>query len=262
MANIHIDTITQNDTIAMPRPHDHPHYELYFLLKGTRLYLLDDVSFTVSSGSVVVVPPKLLHMTSGGNFERTLLRVFPEILTPYQVSVLQRLIAQRAYRISNATLEILRNCFQQMSDLTENDPHYDDKMFSIFSYLIFLLETDIKEQNPSPIKQKKLPLVIYQIIEYIDQNYNKKISLAMIAEHFNYSVSYIKKQFKKYNDCTLYNYILELRIKQVKRLLTTTTYRMEKIAELCGFPSSNYLSLIFKKKEGISPLAYRKLIHS
>ncbi len=84
----------------------------------------------------------------------------------------------------------------------------------------------------------------------------------MIAEHFNYSVSYIKKQFKKYNSQSLYDYILTLRIEKAKRLLSTTTKKMENIAEECGFPSANYFSLIFKKKVSLSPRAYKKLVNS
>ena len=33
---------------------------------------------------------------------------------------------------------------------------------------------------------------------------------------------------------------------------------IEEIAEACGFSSGNYLTLIFKQKEGISPSSYRK----
>ena len=33
---------------------------------------------------------------------------------------------------------------------------------------------------------------------------------------------------------------------------------IEEIAERCGFSSGNYLTLIFKQKEGISPTSYRK----
>jgi transcriptional regulator GlxA family with amidase domain len=40
--------------------------------------------------------------------------------------------------------------------------------------------------------------------------------------------------------------------------LSSSDYSMEKIAELCGFPSANYFGLIFKKHYGISPLNYRK----
>ncbi len=262
MANIHIDKITKKDTIAMPRPHSHSHYELYFLLSGKRIYLFDDVSFTVSPRSLVVVPPKLRHMTSGGDFERTLIRVFPQVLTAYQESVLNELITQKTYQISSPAWETINDCFQQMFTLTENEPYYDDKMLSLFSYILYLLEKDFKEQSPAPIEQKKFPVIIYQIIEYINQNYQKKISLEMIAEHFNYSVSYIKKQFKKYNSRSLYDYILVLRIEEAKHLLATTTKKMEKIAEECGFPSANYFSLIFKRKTGMSPLHYKRLVNS
>ncbi len=151
MANIHIDRIMKQDTITMPRPHSHKHYELYFLLSGKRTYLFDDVSFNVFPRSIVVVPPNLLHMTGGGDFERTLIRVFPQALTAYQESVLNELIAQKAYQISPSTWETINGCFQQMFALTENEPYYDDKMFALFSYVLYLLEKDFKELPPPPL---------------------------------------------------------------------------------------------------------------
>ena len=40
--------------------------------------------------------------------------------------------------------------------------------------------------------------------------------------------------------------------------LSSTDKNVSEIAELCGFPSANYLGIVFKKQIGISPLNYRK----
>ncbi len=262
MTNIHINKITQADTIAMQRPHEHEHYELYFLHKGEVIYCLNDVSFTVPVGAIVVVPPKAKHMTRTKTFERTIIRALPKVLSAYQINVLERLFAYKAYPIKSQVFEQINFCFELMHKIAENDTFYDDKTSSILSYIIYLLDVDSKDKILTPVPQKKLPIMVYVIIEFIEQNYSKKLSLEMIAEHFNYSVSHIKTQFKKHNDRSIYDYVLDVRISHVKQLLLETNFKIEKIAELCGFPSGNYLSLIFKKKEGFSPREYKKLINS
>ncbi len=261
MANIHIDKLTQKETTEMTKPHSHLHYEIYFLLKGVRIYLLDGISFKVEPNSVVVVPPNLLHMTNGGDFERYLIKIAPKLLTDYQKEVFSLFFDKKCHKISSNTMAVLNNCFQQMFSL-EASIHYEEKMLSIFSYIVFILEKDLKAQHSYAVDTKNMPPVIFRIIEYINENYTNNISLKTVAEHFNYSVPYIRKAFQKHTGSSLYNYILQTRIKKAKQLLSTTTYSIERVAELSGFSSANYFSLIFKQKENVSPLAYKKLINS
>jgi transcriptional regulator GlxA family with amidase domain len=47
-------------------------------------------------------------------------------------------------------------------------------------------------------------------------------------------------------------------LNKAKHLLLSTDKTVNEIAELCGFSSANYFGLIFKKKENLSPLTYRK----
>ncbi len=141
----------------------------------------------------------------------------------------------------------------------DENEDYEFKMHSIFAYIIFLLDWDFKTQSPIPVTQRKMPVFILRMVEYVEENFTEDLSLASLAKHFNFSVSYIKKAFKKYLGKPVHSYMLELRIDKAKHLLLYTHYSLEKIAEQCGFPSSNYLSLIFKKKVGISPRAYKKL---
>ena len=53
-------------------------------------------------------------------------------------------------------------------------------------------------------------------------------------------------------------YINELRIRDAKVLLKTTNLTVTDIAFTVGFNSSNYFAELFKKKEGLSPLQYKK----
>ena len=46
--------------------------------------------------------------------------------------------------------------------------------------------------------------------------------------------------------------------KGTKELLIKTKKSVNEISELCGFSSANYFGLIFKQKEKLSPLSYRK----
>ena len=68
----------------------------------------------------------------------------------------------------------------------------------------------------------------------------------------------IEKYFKKYTKRSPIDFLLTVRITKAKQLLVSTKKSVGEISDACGFSSANYFGLIFKKKEGISPLTYRK----
>ncbi len=51
---------------------------------------------------------------------------------------------------------------------------------------------------------------------------------------------------------------MRVRINRAKQLLAETSFPVELISEKIGFERAEYLSRIFKKKVGITPLHFRK----
>ena len=54
------------------------------------------------------------------------------------------------------------------------------------------------------------------------------------------------------------DFLVDVRLTKAKQMLVSTKKGLEEIAYLNGFSSANYFGLIFKKREGLSPLNYRK----
>lgn len=53
-------------------------------------------------------------------------------------------------------------------------------------------------------------------------------------------------------------YLTQVRLKHVKRLLLGGEFSLEAIAGLCGFSGGNYLCKVFKKHTGLTPSAWRR----
>ena len=75
----------------------------------------------------------------------------------------------------------------------------------------------------------------------------------------NLSKSQISREFKKYYNLTPYQYLLNRRITIAQNLLAKTSISIKEISDSLCFADEYYFSNIFKKKNSISPLAYRKL---
>lgn len=99
---------------------------------------------------------------------------------------------------------------------------------------------------------------IKEILEYIEENYMREITLSEVAEHVHFSTVYCSKFIKKE---TTYNfsYIISLiRMWKAAELIASTDEKIFLICEKVGLPDQRYFSKLFKKTFGKTPLEYRK----
>ena len=68
----------------------------------------------------------------------------------------------------------------------------------------------------------------------------------------------IFESFRCYTGFSPGKYLLQVRIKQARILLKTSTASIEVIATSVGFKDAGHFSQMFKKEVGITPLKYRK----
>ncbi len=99
--------------------------------------------------------------------------------------------------------------------------------------------------------------VVYKCIDYIKQNYDRKITLDDIAVYVSLSRSYLSKLFKDETGYSLFSYINHVRIEKSKELLLNDTISLVDVAGLCGFEDQSYFTKVFKKETGISPKRFR-----
>ena len=105
---------------------------------------------------------------------------------------------------------------------------------------------------------KNKTILIEKVISYLDNNYDKNISVDDIAKAFYVNPYYLQHLFKKTISYSLYEYILKLRLEKSERLLVMNDYSISEIAEKTGFNSANSFIRFFKNKTGITPMTFRK----
>ena len=102
--------------------------------------------------------------------------------------------------------------------------------------------------------------LICNILNYLNNNINKEISIDELSILFYYDKTYIMKKFKKELNITIHEYINIIRIYNSLLLFKDDNYIIS-IAFKNGFNSLEYFSEIFKKYMGVSPIIYRKYIN-
>ncbi|MCT4598914.1 MAG: response regulator [Vallitalea sp.] len=99
--------------------------------------------------------------------------------------------------------------------------------------------------------------LVYQIKVYIKQNYyDSNLKIDNIVEHFNFNYHYLCKLFKQQTNSTIGDYILQVRMKKAKELISLKYSSVEIIAQKVGYSNANYFSKRFKKYYGLSPQKY------
>ena len=244
--------------LTMRKLHSHPHYEIYFLYEGSRSFFIENTLYSITAPAVLVVPPFAMHKTEGGAFRRINIYVTESMLDNFQKEVLTSL-SLSFVPLSEEQTQSLRGVLSLSLDhpLPEEQAHEVDK--AKFDYFILMLYHFAENRLPQSKENagQASPLVT-KAINYMNANYAEPLTLDDLADRIYATKQTLNYHFKKDLGCTPMNYLLRLRLTKVKELLATSNKSIEEIAELCGFSSGNYLTLIFKQKEGISPSSYRK----
>jgi AraC-like DNA-binding protein/mannose-6-phosphate isomerase-like protein (cupin superfamily) len=96
-----------------------------------------------------------------------------------------------------------------------------------------------------------------EILQYIEDNYDKKITLPELASRCFYNPSYFSRIFKDYYGKNLTEFIAEKRIAHAHRLLTETSLSVEEISRKVGYQDRKRFYEAYKKIMGVAPGALR-----
>jgi AraC family transcriptional regulator len=99
---------------------------------------------------------------------------------------------------------------------------------------------------------------INKVIDYVNNNLNKSISLEELASVAFFSPFHFHRIFVAVTGETVNNFTNRIRNEKAARLLKFSKKSISEISMECGFSSSSTLSRLFKQYFGISPSEYRK----
>lgn len=112
------------------------------------------------------------------------------------------------------------------------------------------------------LKKAKAPqeqaLKMPAVIDYIMQNYSRKIDIPAMAALASLSVKQFERNFKKEYGLVPVRYIQRIRLDAARQMLALTRMPISQISRETGFYDSSHFSSQFQKYAGISPKAYRQ----
>ncbi len=165
--------------------------------------------------------------------------------------------------------EKFRILSRQLIDASENDYPDPAARGAICSAYISILLQELSQAHLALVRMEALKLkngtsakqaaLVSDIREYLRTAIcDESLTVASIAERFNYNAHYLTRVFHGETGMSLIHYIGVRRMDEAKKLLLNSSLPLEKIALAVGYSDSKYFMKAFKKHCHVTPSEYRR----
>ena len=250
--------------------HQHPFYELFFLLDGNVDYTIEGKTYKLRPGDILLTNSLDIHRPEiypGKTYERIVLwledRFFDRIrANGDDLAACFADAARKDYRRirpDQARLLRMRTLCKQISQTQESQALGSRTL--VCAYLFeFLVEVcrcyfDASDSFQEEVTEDEK---INGILDYINRNISSDLSLDKISSEFYISKFYLSKQFKYFTGMSLYQYIIKKRV-TISRDMLRNGASVTDACMACGFNDySNYLKA-FKREFGCNPSKFGRI---
>ncbi|MDO5136386.1 MAG: AraC family transcriptional regulator [Eubacteriales bacterium] len=132
--------------------------------------------------------------------------------------------------------------------------------------LLFLLFATLAEDYQSTISVEKVKsdyngfasVYVRQAIEYMNNNYGKRIRIGELADFLGVNRCYLSECFKQHVGISPQEYLQKIRMEKAMQLLQRTDFSVNKVANTVGYQDQLAFSKAFRKYSGRSPMKYKE----
>ncbi|WP_028309057.1 response regulator transcription factor [Desulfitibacter alkalitolerans] len=171
------------------------------------------------------------------------------------------LIKVRLHELNTVMSRILINCGYDQELVTELLVGFPQALLYIDSKDELIKFVDSYKIKIFHLMSNNNKVLGNRVIEYIKVNYDKDISINVIAQHFHFSPSYISRLIKRETGISYSEYINQIRLHHAKLFLKNSSLKIQSIANQVGYNDVSNFNRVFKKCVGIAPSKYRNIFN-
>jgi len=250
--------------------HSHDYYEIYVFHQGDCRYIVDNKIINMSPGTILFMNGKAVHKAhiigNPNNYVRSVVHFHPQFIEDL-VEFLNCKYLLDTFEDNNTTLKItdkqkfktLDYMIKEIANLSSTfDKNQTELKLCIIKLLFYISRVGTPNFPLKNIDDSEKIKYVEGIVNIIQENYTKQLSIAEIAKEMNLSSSYTSRVFKVVTGYTIMEYLMDYRFSQTKYLLEISSNKtLKDIAMECGFTSSSHFSHFIKRRTGYSPSAFK-----
>lgn len=245
-----------NKTCSNSTQHYHSGFEIYYMKEGKCHYFINDTSYEIVSGDIVLIPEGTVHGTSYGSkpCTRLLINFQHGFISPEVLNAITNI--GNLYR-NKSTLSNINELFTLIeAEYQKGDSLSAHALKCLTESLLVMMI-----RNQSEIVRQDRNTIVERAVKYIQENYMTTIRLSDIAKMLSVSEEHLSRTFKKEISFGFSEYVTLIRLQKAEHMLKNEPSRaITEVAYACGFNDSNYFSYKFKKTFGVTPSQVRDKI--
>lgn len=231
------------------------HYLIHVILKGKGKYYVNNKVYDLHSGQGFFIAPDVItYYEADRNDPWTYTWVgFKGLKAERFLKMADINIENPVFNINN--MKNVKEYFKEMCNVEVYKLSREVRLQGLL--LLFLSELIEQNENKTEVKQNYRDTYIKKTLQFIEMNYNRKISVEDMADNIGLNKNYFSTMFKSYMKMSPQNCLLNFRINKACELLKNTDFQVSDIARSVGYNDPLGFSKIFKKEKGVSPKEYR-----
>ncbi len=255
--------------------HVHDYFEIAYVMDGEATLLFENESRVLGTGNCCIIAPFTKHdvqpignavvvdfMVRKSTFDSAFHNILKndDVLSTFFNNCLYS--SAKNYLLFSAELtekiqEIIKNI---MIESVSYRPYANEVCNCYLSVLMAEIMRIHKEvfSYYTPGKTTNIPMTM--ILTYIKNNY-QHVTLAAVAEFFNYDSAYLGKQIKLCTNMYYNDIVNNYKINQAVNLLKYTEDSLTSIADTVGYNNYDHFCRTFKKLMKMTPGQYKKQLH-
>lgn len=253
---------------TMPVAHFHDYYEIFYLLEGERHFFINDKTFLIKRGDLVLINSHDLHRTidvGSPGHKRIILcfqKGFISSCKSNQSDLLNIIFQEKNHviRLPANEQDIVEALLNNMLDEASSKLiGYTLRLQALLSELLVFsarfIQTSVFSRFDylSPVHRK-----VSEIVVFINQHYMEQLTLDILSENFFISRYHLSRIFKETTGFSFIEYLNSVRIREAQVLLKDDNQKIIDISQRVGYGSISHFGRVFKASTDMSPHEYRK----
>lgn len=137
---------------------------------------------------------------------------------------------------------------------------YTDRETAILASKYFAIDIDRDSQSAFAMfrgQKDHKDIEIKNAQEYVESNFQDKITIDELAEKFGIGRRSFERRFKKATNNTVIEYIQRIKVEAAKRSFETSRKNISEVMYGVGYTDTKAFRDVFKKITGLTPIEYR-----
>lgn len=242
------------------KKHWHRSIEIFALFEGELEFYVDEARYSLKPGEFMLVNSNEIHSIFSPKRNQTVVLQIP--LTTFEKYYTDEKFIYFSHSSRLQDEEVMHLLRDMYHTYHEKPCGYELKVQGQFYMLLYILVTKYRETdvNEKVIQNSRKLDRLSQITAYMEENYREDISLESLAEIFGYSATYLSRMFRKYAKTNYKACLDDIRLEHAVKELADTRLPIGEVVFRNGFPNSRAFVKVFKKRYGMLPKEYRRMM--